>query len=137
MIIRGNARGEVFHKEEDYAAFAKLLGDVCLWLPMRVLAYCVMTKHFHLVLWPHTNGDLSRWMQWLLTSYVRRYHWQYHGSGHVWHGRFKAFPIQSDEHLLSVLRYVEGNPLRAKIVKCAEQWPRSSACEWQLKTKVE
>lgn len=68
-------------------------------------------------------------MQWLLTSHVRRYHRQYHGSGHVWQGRFKAFPIQQDEHLLTVLRYVERNPLRARSlrVRKAERWPWSSA----------
>ena len=69
-----------------------------------------MPNHFHLVLWPRGDGDLSRWMQWLLTSHVRRYHRHYHGSGHVWQGRFKAFPIEQDEHLLTVLRYVERNP---------------------------
>ena len=65
-------------------------------------------------------------MQWLLTSHVRRYHRHYHGSGHVWQGRFKAFPIEQDEHLLTVLRYVERNPLRANLVERAEDWPWSS-----------
>ncbi len=67
-------------------------------------------------------------MQWLLTSHVRRYHRHYGTSGHVWQGRFKAFPIQRDEHLLAVLRYVERNPVRAKSlgVRKAERWPWSS-----------
>ena len=65
-------------------------------------------------------------MQWLLTSHVRRYHRHYHGSGHVWQGRFKAFPIERDEHLLTVLRYVERNPLRANLVRRAENWAWSS-----------
>ena len=65
-------------------------------------------------------------MQWLLTSHVRRYHRHYHGSGHVWQGRFKAFPIEQDEHLHTVLRYVERNPLRAKLVRRAEAWAWSS-----------
>ena len=85
-----------------------------------------MPNHFHLVLWPHEDGDLSRWMQWLLTTHVRRYHRHYRGSGHVWQGRFKAFPIEEDEHLLTVLRYVERNPLRAKLVRRAENWRWSS-----------
>ena len=66
------------------------------------------------------DGDLSRWMQWLMTSHVRRYHRHYHGSGHVWQGRFKAFPIQDDEHYLTVLRYVERNPLRAGLVEAVK-----------------
>jgi putative transposase len=127
VVNRGNACGEVFHKDDDYAAFVRLLDDACERLPMRVLAYCLMPNHFHLVLRPREDGDLSRWMQWLLTAHVRRYHRHYHGSGHVWQGRFKAFPIQQDEHLLTVLRYVERNPLRANLVERAEQWAWSSA----------
>lgn len=132
-INRGNACGEVFHKENDFAAFVTLLEQACERLPMRVLAYCLMPNHFHLVLWPRGDGDLSRWMQWLLTSHVRRYHRHYQGSGHVWQGRFKAFPIQQDEHLLTVLRYVERNPVRAGLVERAEQWPWNSAAIWRKK----
>jgi putative transposase len=129
VLNRGNARGEVFHKDEDYGAFLKLLIQASERLPLRLLGYCLMPNHFHLVLWPHQDGDLSRWMQWLLTSHVRRYHRHYDSSGHVWQGRFKAFPIQQDEHLLTVLRYVERNPVRAKTipVRKAERWPWSSA----------
>lgn len=61
-----------------------------------------------------------------MTSHVRRYHRHYHTDGHVWQGRFKAFPIQADEHLLTVLRYVERNPLRAGLVDRAERWRWSS-----------
>ncbi|MGA9925826.1 MAG: transposase, partial [Isosphaeraceae bacterium] len=66
------------------------------------------------------DGDLSRWMHWLLTAHVRRYQRHYHATGHVWQGRFKAFPIQDDDHLLVVLRYVERNPLHAGLVGRAE-----------------
>jgi putative transposase len=95
---------------------------------MRLIAHCLMPNHFHLVVWPHHDGDLSSWMQWLLTSHVRRYHRHYDSSGHVWQGRFKAFPIQHDEHLLTVIRYVERNPVRGKNipVRKAERWPWSS-----------
>lgn len=93
------------------------------------MGFCLMPNHFHLVLWPHEDGDLGRFMQWLLTSHVRRYHRHHHSSGHVWQGRFKAFPIQQDEHYLAVLRYVERNPLRAKLVKRAENWFWSSLHE--------
>jgi putative transposase len=127
-LNRGNASAEVFHKDEDYAAFLKLLCQASERVPMRLLAYCLMPNHFHLVLWPRKNGDLSRWMQWLLTSHVRRYHRHYGSSGHVWQGRFKAFPIQQDDHLLTVMRYVERNPLRwrAISVRKAENWFWSS-----------
>ena len=122
VLNRGNARAEVFHKESDYAAFVALFEPACQRLKMRLLAYCLMPNHFHLVLRPYNDGDLGRWMQWLMTSHVRRYHRHYGSSGHVWQGRFKAFPIQEDEHFLTVLRYVERNALRAGLVQHAEDW---------------
>jgi REP-associated tyrosine transposase len=131
VINRGNGRAEVFHKDADYQGFVRLIGDACTRLPMRVLGYCLMPNHFHLVLWPHKDGDLSRWMQWLLTAHVRRYHKHYAPSGHVWQGRFKAFPIEEDDHLLTVLRYVERNPLRAELARRAEKWAWSSLAIWQ------
>jgi putative transposase len=128
VLNRGNARAEVFHKDDDYAAFLKLLAEAGERHEMRLLGYCLMPNHFHLVLWPRQDGDLGRYMQWLLTSHVRRYHRHYGGSGHVWQGRFKAFPIQSDEHLLTVLRYAERNPVRATSIpiRKAERWAWSS-----------
>jgi putative transposase len=116
----------VFHKPEDFAAFARRVSEAGERLPMRLVGWCLMTNHFHLVLWPHNDGDLSRWMQWLLTAPVRRYHKQYQSSGHVWQGRFKAFPIEQDEHLAMVLRSVERNPVRAGLVARAEEWGWSS-----------
>jgi putative transposase len=126
VINRGNARSEVFHKEDDYGAFVKLMLDAHQRLPMRLTGYCLMPNHFHLLLWPYGDGDLSCWMQWLLTAHVRRYHRHYRSSGHVWQGRFKAFPIEQDEHYLSVLRYVERNPLRADLAAHAADWAWSS-----------
>lgn len=130
VLNRGNGRAEVFHKDDDYVAFLKLLAEANERLPVRILGYALMPNHFHLVLWPRGDGDLSRWMQWLLTSHVRRYHRHYKGTGHVWQGRFKAFPIEQDEHLLTVLRYVERNPLRADLVRRAEAW-RWSSLSWR------
>jgi len=128
VLNRGNARAEVFHKQGDYAAFLKLLCEAGQRVEMRLLAYCLMPDHFHLVLWPRGDDDLGRYMQWLTTSQVRRYHRHYGGSGHVWQGRYKAFPIQEDDHLLTVMRYVERNPVRAKTIpiRKAQRWPWSS-----------
>ena len=56
-----------------------------------------LPNHFHLAIWPREDGELSRWMHWLMTTYVRRYQGRHRSSGHVWQGRFKAFPIQEDE----------------------------------------
>ncbi|HEU5116465.1 MAG TPA: transposase, partial [Isosphaeraceae bacterium] len=92
VLNRGNGRAEVFHKPADYDAFLEMVAAAQKRLPMRVLGYCLMPNHFHLVLRPHHDGDLSRWMQWLLTTHVRRYRRHYGSSGHVWQGRFKALP---------------------------------------------
>ena len=89
VLNRGNARRTVFYKDGDYLAFLKALRHACDELPMRVLAYCLMPNHFHLALWPYADGDLSRWMHWLLNAHVRRYHQRYHSSGHLWQGRFR------------------------------------------------
>ncbi len=126
IINRGNGRAQVFHGEADYREFVKLMAAAGDRLPPRLLAYCLMPNHVHLVLWPREDGEVSRWMQWLMTAQVRRHHRRHGTDGHLWQGRFKAFPIQRDEHLLSVLRYVERNPLRAKLVARAEDWPWSS-----------
>ncbi len=130
VINRGNARREVFLKEADYEAFLKAMQHAHVEVPMRVLGYCLMPNHFHLVLWPLADGDLSRWMHWLQNTHVRRYHQHYRTSGHIWQGRFKAFPIEQDDHLLTVLRYVERNPVRARLVRRAENWRWSSARLW-------
>ena len=126
VINRGNAQADVFHDSEDYAGFLELLEESIDRERMRVLGFCFMPNHFHLVVWPRADGDLSRWMQWLMTSHVRRYHRAYQSSGHVWQGRFKAFPIQQDSHLFTVLRYIERNPVRTRLVKRAENWRWSS-----------
>ena len=117
VLNRGNARAQVFYKDGDYDAFMKCIAHACIEVPMRVLGWCLMPNHFHLVVWPHADGDLSKWMHWLLNTHVRRYHRHYHSSGHVWQGRFKAFPIEQDEHLLTVLRYAERNAQRAGLVR--------------------
>src|SRR5262245_9001932 len=130
VLNRGNDRRRVFHKDADYRAFLKALGDACTAVPMRVLAYCLMPNHFHAVVWTHADGDLSRWLHWWLNAHVRRYQRHYHRSGHLWQVRSKAFPIAHDEHLLTVLRYVERNGQRAGLVGRAEQWPWSSLRWW-------
>jgi REP-associated tyrosine transposase len=126
VLNRGNARAEVFHKDRDFDAFLEMIAEATVRHPMRILSYCLMPNHFHLVLWPREDGDLSRWVHWLLTTHVRRYQKHYHSSGHIWQGRFKSFPIQEDDHLRVVLRYVERNPSRARLVERAEEWRWSS-----------
>jgi putative transposase len=131
-INRGNARSTVFHGPRDYRAFLKVICQACERLPMQILAACVMPNHFHFVLRPQSNDDMSRWFHWLLTTHVAR-HRSFHGTtGRIWQGRFKVFPIQQDGHLLSVMRYVERNALRAGLVRAAEDWPWGSLA-WRVR----
>ncbi len=90
-LSRGNRREAVFHKPGDYHAFVEAIIDARARLPVDLLGYCLMPNHFHLVLRPHHDGDLGRWMQWLLTTHAQRDHRHYGTTGHVWQGRFKAF----------------------------------------------
>ncbi len=128
VLNRANRRTRIFHKPRDYDAFIKLLGDGLERIPCRLLGLCLMPNHWHLVLWPHADGDLSRLMAWITNTHVKRYRQHYHDKigGHLYQGRFKSFPVQEDGHLLTVLRYVEANPLRAKLAARAGDWPWSS-----------
>jgi putative transposase len=131
IINRGNDRATVFREPCDYPAFLNLIGHAQQRIRLKVLAFCLMPNHFHMVVSPAGAKDLSRWMQWLLTTHSHRHHLRYGTCGRVWQGRFKAFPIKQDQHLLRVMRYVERNALRAGLVARAEDWPWSSL-SWRL-----
>jgi putative transposase len=127
-LNRANARLTIFQTDEDYAAFERVLAQAVARSDVRLLAYCVLPNHFHLLLWPRADGELSQFMRWLTVTHTQRWHAHHRtaGSGHVYQGRFKSFPVQSDEHFLTVCRYVERNALRAKLVARAEDWRWSS-----------
>ena len=126
IINRGNNRQRIFHAPQDYDAFIKYMKEARERHPIKIYAYCLMPNHFHMILMTIQAGDLSKWMQWLMTSHVRRYHTKHKTSGHIWQGRFKSFIIQKDEHLVTALRYVENNPVRAGLVVQAKDWIWSS-----------
>jgi putative transposase len=127
-INRAVARLPLFQKDGDYAAFERVLAEAMDKHPIRLLGYCVMPNHWHFVLWPERDGQLTAFLRWLTHTHTQRWHAHYHsaGTGHVYQGRFRAFPIEEDEHLLTVLRYVERNPLLAGLVAQAQAWPWSS-----------
>lgn len=124
VINRANARLPIFFKEEDYVLFEQVLEEAKEKYDMRIIAYILMPNHFHLVLYPKNAGDLSKFMQWLTLTHTQRWHQSKNtkGTGHLYQGRYKSFIIEEDNHLLSVIRYVERNALRAKLVKKAENW---------------
>src|SRR5271166_360482 len=131
VLNRGVARMQLFEKAADYQAFEQVLQDTLDQSPMRICAYAVMPNHWHLLLWPECDGELAAFMQRLTITHVRRWqeHRGYAGLGHVYQGRYKSFPVESDEHFWVVARYVERNALRANLVLRAEEWRWSSL--WQ------
>ena len=128
VLNRANMRATLFETPEDYAAFERVLQEAVERTGMRVLAYCVMPNHWHLVVWPRQDGDLSKFMGWLTLTHTQRWHASHGtvGTGHLYQGRFKSFPIQADEYFLTVCRYVERNALRANLVALAEDWAYGS-----------
>jgi len=142
VLNRRAGRATLFEKNEDYTSFVNVMAQASGRVPMRVVAYCLMPNHWHLVVWPRRDGDLARYMQWLTTTHMRRWHAHHgtRGTGPLYQGRYKSFPMQDDRHFLIVCRYVERNPLRANLVERAEAWPWSSLssrrgpdrCDWLL-----
>jgi putative transposase len=128
VMNRGARKLALFEQPADYRAFESCVHGALDKVPLRIMAYCLMPNHFHLVAEPLHDGDLSRFMKLLLGTHSKRWHAfrQSTGIGAVYQGRFKAFPIQADTHFYSVCRYVERNALRARLVDRAEDWPWSS-----------
>ena len=124
VLNRANARRRIFDGNEDYLAFERVLAEARTRVPMRLLAWCLMPNHWHLVLWPLEDGHFSNYMRLDTLTHTQR--WHAHrgtaGSGHLYQGRFKSFVVQSDSHFHTVCRYVEGNALRAELVERAEDW---------------
>jgi putative transposase len=126
VLNRANGRLRLFKKDADFAAFENVLMQAHARLPLRILGYVVMSNHWHFVVWPESRNDrqVSEFFRWLTVTHTQRWHAHHatSGMGHVYQGRFKSFPVESDEHVRTVLRYVERNPLRAGLVRRAEQW---------------
>jgi putative transposase len=132
-LNRAVARLPLFQKQGDYEAFERVLEEAHERYPIRILAYCLMTNHWHFVLWPEHDQELTGFLRWLTHTHTMRWHAHHNtsGSGHLYQGRFKAFPVENDEYLYTLLRYVERNPLRAGLVSSAESWHWSSLQRWE------
>jgi len=132
VLNRANARMKIFDSDGDYEAFETVLSQAVERTQTRLLAYCLMPNHWHLMVWPREDGELSRFVGWLTLTHTQRWHAHRRsiGAGHVYQGRFKSFPIQEDGHFYTVARYVERNALRAGLVQRAERWRWCSLARW-------
>ncbi|MHC4638177.1 MAG: transposase [Planctomycetota bacterium] len=128
VLNRANGRLRIFRKDSDFLAFEQILAEGIERHSMRLCGYCIMSNHWHLLLWPVNNGDLSDFMRWITLTHTQRFHASHGtcGIGHLYQGRYKSFPVQDDGHYLTVLRYIEANSLRAGLVKRAGDWQWSS-----------
>jgi putative transposase len=128
VINRANARVKIFDNKKDYEQFEEILEEAVEKFNVNLFAYCIMPNHFHLVLSPNEDGELSRFMGWLTNTHTRRWHSSKKtiGQGHLYQGRYKSFLCQKENYLLTLLRYVERNAKRAKVVKNAIDWKWSS-----------
>jgi len=124
VLNRANGRLRLFKKDDDFLAFEEVLALAHERLPTRILDWVMMSNHWHMVLWPERDGELTGFLRWLTLTHAQRWKHAHDavGHGHLYQGRFKSFPIQDNGHLLIALRYVERNPLRAKLVERAEEW---------------
>ena len=128
VINRANGRLHLFRKEADFLAFERVLLQAHERHPIAILAWCVMSNHWHFVVRPSEDGELSGFFGYLGLTHAARWQAAHNaiGTGHVYQSRFKNFMVQEDQHLVTVLRYVERNPLRAGTVTRAEDWRWSS-----------
>jgi len=122
VLNRANHKARIFHERADYEQFLTIIERAQDRLTVPLLAVCLMPNHVHFVVRPAAAGDLADWMHWVFTTHVRWHHAKYSTTGRLWQGRYKAFAVQEDHHLLTLMRYVERNALRAGLVERAEDW---------------
>jgi putative transposase len=135
VLNRGVDRKTLFHNDGDYRAFEEVLKEGVARHLIRLCAYCLMPNHWHLVLWPSRDRQLSCFMHHVTTTHAVRWKMRNDsaGEGHLYQNRFKSFPVQTDAHYLNVVQYVERNALRANLVERAEEWRFSSL--WRRETR--
>lgn len=131
IVNRGALRHPLFATDADWPLYLGALGDALERHPVALLGWCLMPNHWHLLLQPRDSAALPAFMRWLTLAHCRR--WQAlhrkDGQGTLYQGRYRSQPVDSDAHLVTVLRYIERNPLRARLVESAMDWPWSSLRE--------
>lgn len=128
VLARGNDRRRIFATEDDRHRYLTLVRQYTQQYQIAVFHYCLMTNHVHLLVQPQAAGEaLTKAMHGLQLVYARYLQRTHHQTGHVWEDRFKTLPIETGAYLLECGRYIERNPVRARLVAAAEDYPWSSA----------
>ena len=123
---RGNRRQQVFFYDDDYRKYKLLLSEYCSQNSVEVMAYCLMPNHVHLILVPTTLDGLRSAVGETHRRYTRYINFREGWRGYLWQGRFASFPMD-EHHLWAAIRYVELNPVRARLCKRPQDWSWSSA----------
>ena len=123
---RGNRRQQTFFRDGDYRAYVALAGEHCRRCGVAIWAWCLMPNHVHLVAVPETASGLAEAVGETHRLYARQIHFRTGWRGYFWQGRFASVAMD-EAHLYTAVRYVELNPVRARLVDAAEDWPWSSA----------
>ena len=126
VIQRGNDRQPCFFSSDDYERYRSQLREISLREGCAIHGYVLMTNHVHLLVTPSTTGAIARMMQALGRRYVRHVNDRYHRTGTLWEGRYKACPVDTETYFLQCLRYIELNPVRARMVADPADYPWSS-----------
>jgi putative transposase len=128
VLNRSAGRIHLFRKDADFEAFQQVMIEAHERHPIRILCYCVMSDHWQFAVWPKEDGEVTDYFRWLAHTHAMRWRVARRtvGYGHLYQGRFKSFPVQRDEHLLTLCRYIERNPVSAGLVRKAEKWRFSS-----------
>jgi putative transposase len=123
---RGNRRQQVFFGNDDFEAYRTLLAEGCRAAGVAVWAYCLMPNHVHLILVPSEADGLRAALGEAHRRYTRHVNFREGWRGYLWQGRFASVPMD-EAYLLACARYVELNPVRARLVRRARDWRWSSA----------
>lgn len=126
ILTRGNNRQTVFHDDEDYNAYLGFLRRYKQENKIKVYHYCLMPNHTHMILEVFLNSSLSKFMKQLNLAYLYYYKKRYKYDGHLWQGRYKSLIISKDEYMITCARYIELNPVKARIVKNPKDYQYSS-----------
>jgi putative transposase len=126
IVQRGHSREPVFFEESDYQAYLNWLKEAAERYDCAIHAYVLMTNHIHLLATPKDKDSISRMMQYIGRRYVPYINHSYGTSGSLWEGRFKASLVSDDQYLLTCMRYIELNPVRADMAKSPAHYRWSS-----------
>ncbi|QSZ26936.1 transposase [Aceticella autotrophica] len=130
IVFRGICRQNIFEEDNDFIKMLKTIQELKQEMQFKIYAYCLMNNHVHLLLKEENTGDISLIMKRLLTKYAGWFNRKYSRSGALIANRYKSQPVEIDEYLSSLIRYIHQNPIRAKIVTHIDKYRWSSYPEY-------